>query len=140
MPQKIVVRQVVEIELLIDDSDPENVKDFDRDLKEGFLDGLWDHSSAVGVNLLVTEVVSRDHTTNYSIAPDTQREVFVLYADGEAVYEHRDRSEVIREWGRRTDTEVTFSKLAGYSNEASGIFFDYGDPDKFWERARTVLG
>jgi hypothetical protein len=65
---------------------------------------------------------------------DKERELYLLQADGVDVFANRSHNEVVREWGRRTNNEVTFTTDAAESwNRNNSVWFDYGDPDRSWD-------
>lgn len=130
MTAKIKIRQLVEFEIEVDDHDgwEFEMEDFDRKLVNGEV-STYDANGEVTV--LLTEVVSREHEVNYVLDADLKAEMYYLLADRERVFAHRDHNEVVREYGRRTGTEVTFSKDASTYHKP-GVFLDYGDPDEAW--------
>lgn len=130
MTQRIKVRQLVEFEVEVDDREgwEFEMADFEREVSEGELDS----GGAVGeVKVVYTEIVSREHIVNYVFDCDLVAEKYLLLADGEDVFESRDHDEVVREWGRRTGTEVTFTRDATLRGRG-GVFLSYGDPDESW--------
>ena len=131
MSLRVKIRQMVEFVVEIDDRNEWEVEDFNNRLGEGkitIFDGDIDNDS---FETLRTEVVDRDHSPNYVFDVNDDEELFLLRADREIVFSHRDHNEVVREWGRLNGKEVSFSKDSEdwYRN----IFLDYGDPDECWD-------
>jgi len=133
MTLKVKVRQTIEFIVEVDDSDPFEVERFHEELKNGEVD--TSHYGASGnFDVLLTEVLEEEHQTNYVIGMDKERELYLLQADGVDVFANRSHNEVVREWGRRTNNEVTFTTDAAESwNRNNSVWFDYGDPDRSWD-------
>lgn len=134
MSLRVKIRQMVEFVVEIDDHNEWEVEDFNNRLGEGkinIFDGDVDDDS---VKTLHTEVVDRDHSPNYVFDVNDDEELFILRADREIVFSHRDHNEVVREWGRRTNNEVSFSTTE--EHWWTNTFLDYGDPDECWDRLK----
>jgi hypothetical protein len=133
MTLKVKVRQTIEFIVEVDDSSEYEVECFNEEVKNGEVD--MNHSGVKGESkVLLTEIVEREHQTNYVIGMDKERELYLLQADGVDVFANRSHNEVVREWGRRTNNEVTFTTDAAESwNRNNSVWFDYGDPDRSWD-------
>jgi hypothetical protein len=133
MTQKITVRQLVEFTVEVDDREGNewDLEEFDRKVAEGELD-IYDDAKG-GHKVLVTEIVSRDHEIDYVLDTDLKREMHLLRADGEIIFEHRNHDEVVLEWGRRTGTKITFTPLGERGGYGSATWMSYGDPDEAWD-------
>lgn len=134
MTLKVTIRQTIEYVVEVDDAKGHEyeVEWFNQELAEGRVDvhreGVNDHK------VLITQVVSREHEINYSLDVDNDREVHILLADGENVFEHRDHNEVVRHWAKLTGKEVVFVKESeALWNRSETVWFDYGDPDAAWD-------
>ncbi|NKX55964.1 hypothetical protein [Arthrobacter mobilis] len=110
MPDFITIRETIEYTVKLPDN-PEERAGFQPD----YLD-------AGDVRSIVRQEVRRFHEPAYVIGADQERELHVLYADGEEVYANRSYDAV---WEH-------FKEMTGQPDLYYRAWGDLDDPDKSW--------